>query len=95
MLDLGLTRHTTHADNGGSGIGLVTTYESLQKYGASFMIEEYEPDSGLFTKKISVTFNNLRQYILLTCRDTDEIAFLKQRADLLVISKTAHPISAQ
>lgn len=95
LLDLGLTRHTTHADNGGSGIGLVTTYEFLQKYGASFMIEEYEPDSGLFTKKISITFNNLRQYTLLTCRDTEEIAFLKQRADLLVISKTSHPISAQ
>lgn len=95
LLDLGVTRHTTHGDEGGSGIGLVTTYEFLQKCGASFMIEEYEPDSGLFTKKISVTFNNLRQYTLVTCRDADETAFLKQRADLLVIRKTSHPSSAQ
>lgn len=87
LSDLGLTRHTTHKEEGGSGIGLVAAFELLRKRGASFIIEEYEPDAGLYSKKISVIFNHLGQYALITCRKEEETDFLKQRADLLVIRK--------
>lgn len=87
LADLGLSRHTTHADNGGSGIGLVTTYDLLQKYRASLLIEEYESDSGLFTKKLSVTFNKLGQYTLATYRDMEEINYIKKRRNVFMIQK--------
>lgn len=88
LVDLGLKKHTTHKAEGGSGIGLTTLYGLLQKYGASLSIEEFAPDSGLYTKKISVIFNGLGQYTLITCRDVDEVGFLQRRTDLLILNKT-------
>lgn len=38
----GVARITTHADTGGSGIGLMTIYELCQKYGASFEIKQLQ-----------------------------------------------------
>ncbi len=87
LADLGLSRHTTHADNGGSGIGLVTIYDLLQKYRASLLIEEYESGSGLFTKKLSVTFNRLGQYTLATYRDIEEVNYIKKRRNIFIIQK--------
>jgi signal transduction histidine kinase len=87
LLDLGVQGHTTHQEDGGSGIGLVTSYELIQKQNASLAIDEYLPDSGLYTKKVSVTFNHLRQYTLFTYRNAEDVAFLRQRADLLVVKK--------
>lgn len=88
LVDLGLKKHTTHKAEGGSGIGLTTLYGLLQKYGASLSIEEFAPDSGLYTKKISVIFNGLGQYTLITCRDVDEVGYLQRRTDLLILNKT-------
>lgn len=76
---------TTHADTGGSGIGLMTTYELLRKYNASFIINEF--DSGQYTKEISIIFNDLQQYILKTYRPEEEISSLKKRNDLQIIRK--------
>ena len=38
----GIERITTHADTGGSGIGMMTIYELCQKYSASFEIEQVQ-----------------------------------------------------
>lgn len=88
LINLGLKNYTTHENDGGSGIGLVTSYEIIQKHNASLAIDEYALRSGLYTKKVSVTFNHMRQYSLYTYRDSSETALLRQRADLLVIQKT-------
>lgn len=88
LINLGLRNYTTHENNGGSGIGLVTSYEIIQKHNASLAIDEYALKAGLYTKKVSVTFNHMRQYALYTYRDSSETALLRQRADLLVIQKT-------
>lgn len=88
LINLGLKNYTTHENDGGSGIGLVTSYEIIQKHNASLAIDEYALRSGLYTKKVSVTFNHMRQYALYTYRDSSETALLRQRADLLVIQKT-------
>lgn len=88
LFNLGLKNYTTHENDGGSGIGLVTSYEIIQKYNASLAIDEYAPKSGLYAKKVSVTFNHMRQYALYTYRDSTETALLRQRADLSVIQKT-------
>lgn len=46
---------TTHKDEGGSGIGLITVGELCTKYGASFTVEEL-PSGPFYTKKVSVCF---------------------------------------
>lgn len=55
---IGKIRITTHADTGGSGIGLITTFEIAKKYKASFYIEEITTIS-MYTKKISFCFDDL------------------------------------
>lgn len=59
--DIGLKRTTTHAGEGGSGIGLMTTFEILKKHKASFVIEDIA-DNVLYTKNVSVCFDNLGQF---------------------------------
>ena len=83
----GLTQITTHETDGGSGIGLMTTYDIIKKHNASFMINEFASANGLYTKEVAVLFNNLNQYILHTSRNDEELADLNQRRDLLVIRK--------
>lgn len=56
LKSLGTKKITTHKDTGGSGIGLYSTYHLLQKYNASFSIQEISEDA--YTKKISVIFDN-------------------------------------
>lgn len=87
LVNLGLRHYTTHKNEGGSGIGLVTSHELIKKYNASLVIEEYAGDSGLYTKKVSLIFNRLGQYTLYTCRDSEELEYLKKRKDLLIIEK--------
>lgn len=62
--NFGFKNTTTHADTGGSGIGLITAYEILKKYKASFIIEEFSNDYGAFTKRVAVNFDNLNQFIV-------------------------------
>lgn len=83
LVNLGLQQYTTHKEEGGSGIGLVTSYELIKKYNASLIIEEYAQDSGLYTKKVSLIFNRLGQYTLYTCRDSEELEYLKKRKTCL------------
>lgn len=62
---IGLKRTTTHAKEGGSGIGLMTVFELIKKCQASFAIEEL-PDNQLFTKKVSVCFDQLGEFRIKT-----------------------------
>lgn len=57
---LGKVRTTTHADTGGSGIGLMTAFEIIHQYHASFTINE-TINNQLYTKKVSISFDNQDQ----------------------------------
>lgn len=83
----GLEQITTHQDDSGSGIGLITSYEIIKEKNASFIINEFSSDGGLYTKEVSVLFNNLNQYTLHTARSEEEISYLNQRTDLSIIPK--------
>lgn len=61
LSDIGLKPTTTHAGEGGSGIGLMTTFDILKRYGASFSIDTIAANA-LYTKKVSVCFDRLGQY---------------------------------
>ena len=82
LLHLGRKRYTTHKKNGGSGIGLMSTFELLEKYQASLYIDEKLAKENIYTKKVSIVFDEKREYHLHTNRSTDEQFFLRQRTDL-------------
>ncbi|MBQ0037095.1 MAG: sensor histidine kinase [Clostridiales bacterium] len=52
----GIQRVTTHADSGGSGIGMMTTYEICKQYCASFLVSNFEVGE-MYTKCVSVCFD--------------------------------------
>ncbi len=81
LADLGLRKTTTHADSGGSGIGLMTAFGILKQYNASFAIEAYSRADSVFTKRVAVIFDNQNQYTFLpkrtgnTCNCTERDLF--------------------
>ncbi len=81
----GLEQITTRADDGGSGIGMMNTYETLKKYNASFIIQELGTNHHTFTKEVTISFNNRNQYILQTGRSEEELMQLAKRPDLQII----------
>lgn len=84
LLRLGKKRYTTHKKTGGSGIGMVSTYELAQKYHASLIINETVSSSHLYTKKVSIVFDEKSSYHLISHRDSSELLYLKQRKDLKI-----------
>lgn len=85
IVHLGLKKTTTHAEHGGSGIGYETVFEILKLYRASLMIEEFSDASMPYSKRVSVKFDGLNQYIVKTMRHR-EIQALSQRDDLIVLA---------
>lgn len=63
IANMGKRRVTTHKDDGGSGIGLMTLFEILNKYNASFCLDEQQ--SNDFTKCILLTFDNLHNIVFI------------------------------
>ena len=55
---MGKKRVTTHKGEGGSGIGLMTMFEILNKYKASYRLDE-SPDKDGFTKCVKIILDNL------------------------------------
>lgn len=81
ILYLGKRNYTTYKDSGGSGIGLMTTFEILKKYSGSFIINE-KINSTAFTKKITIAFDGLNQFRVKSRRN-DIIDVSSQRNDII------------
>lgn len=86
IANLGKRRHTTHKNTGGSGIGLMTTYELVNKYHATFEIEELYGNK-LFTKRVSVLFDNNSRIAVHSSRP-EIIAACKTRNDIQLFTAT-------
>lgn len=82
LVNFGLTQLTTHADTGGSGIGLMDIWKIKEKYGISLHITEYENDAP-YTKKIALIFNKKNRYTISTPRK-EELSTLCKRTDLQI-----------
>lgn len=69
LLNLGLAPMTTHKDTGGSGIGFMTTFETLNECNASLIIEERHPvDDKDYTKAVKVRFDKKNEYKIYSYR---------------------------
>lgn len=84
LLKLGKEQVTTHKDSGGSGIGFVTTFETLHGCKGSLIIEEYEPNQCKYSKSVIIRFDNKNMYKVRSYRQ-DEISKLENGA--LIIEK--------
>lgn len=82
LYHLGRKKYTTHKQDGGSGIGMMVTYEMLQKYHGSFLIDETFSAKGFYTKKVIVIFDGKSRYHLYSKRSLEELAYLSKRKDL-------------
>lgn len=85
---LGQERITTHADSGGSGIGMKTLFEIKRKYQASIILCETVHGTGAFSKNISVIFNQQGQFIVKSDR-VDELRKNCSRKDIVILEETA------
>lgn len=81
--DFGLKAHTTHAGNGGNGIGLMDIWKLKKKYRASLVITEYAPGTYSYTKQISLIFDTKKHYIIQTYRSR-ELGQIRFRDDLYI-----------
>ena len=69
LKNLGKTPSTTHAEEGGTGMGFMNTFETLEKYKASLKIEEIgKPSKDNYTKVISIKFDNKSEYNIKSYR---------------------------
>ncbi len=84
LQSFGVEQQTTHADEGGSGIGLMDIWKLKKKYRASLLIQEFDSDPDTFRKKISLTFDSKNHYLIQTYRAQELLMTLK-RSDLYVL----------
>lgn len=68
LLKLGEEQITTHEETGGSGIGFMTTFETLKECKASLIIEEYNPETTSYTKCITIRFDGKNKYKIYSYR---------------------------
>ena len=72
LLNLGLRAITTHKLTGGSGIGFMTTFETLKATKASLIIEERHPiDDKDYTKAVRIKFDGKHEYRICSYRSKE------------------------
>lgn len=82
LVNFGLEQLTTHADTGGSGIGLMDIWKIKEKCGVSLHITEYNSNAP-YSKKIALIFNKKNRYTISTERK-EELLALSKRTDLQI-----------
>lgn len=65
LKNLGTKRITSHKDTGGSGIGIMSTFEICKRFHASFILSSSEPNSSLpYTKCLEILFDGKNETII-------------------------------
>lgn len=86
LAKIGRTKTTTHKENGGSGIGMMTTFELMERYNASLLIDE-NLTNDLYCKKVCVIFDKEHKFLINSTRK--KVLDLKfRRDDVTFISDT-------
>ena len=72
LINLGVKPSTTHVNDGGTGMGWMNTFDTLKKYKASLVIEEYgKPVEDNFTKVIRIIFDKKNIYKVSSYREEE------------------------
>ena len=66
LVNLGLQPASTHLDEGGTGIGFITTFETINSCNASFIINEITNSN--YTKSLEIKFDNKNEYVIISKR---------------------------
>lgn len=68
--NLGKKPSTTHAEDGGTGMGFMNTFDTLRKYKASLEIEEIgNPSKDNYTKILKIKFDEKEEYKVKSYRE--------------------------
>ena len=87
LLNLGQVPRTTHADNGGTGMGFMNTFDTLNKYKASIIINEYgKPSKDNYTKYIAIKFDNKNEYKIISYRSEEIEKQLKKDNKITILN---------
>lgn len=86
LRDLGLVRHTTHADTGGSGIGLMDIWSIKKHCSATLLIDELSASPASYTS-INLLWNHKDHYMIQSDRSR-ELSTCIRRSDLMILSKS-------
>lgn len=86
LINLGLERTTTHKEEGGSGIGFMTSFETLRKCKGSLIIEEYGLEENDYTKSITFKFDGKNEYKICSPR-AEEIRLKDKEKRIIIESK--------
>lgn len=85
--NLGQSRHTTHADTGGSGIGFMDIWQIKERYAATLLIDEItDTSSSQSTVCINILFNHKNHYIIQSDRHKELSSYIN-RPDIMIFSK--------
>lgn len=69
LMKLGIEPVTTYANKGGSGIGFITTFETLKQTKASLIITELLPHTeNHYTKSVTIRFDGRNEYRICSYR---------------------------
>lgn len=87
LLNLGQVPSTTHADNGGTGMGFMNTFDTLNKYKASIIINEYgKPSKDNYTKYMAIKFDNKNEYKITSYRSKEIEQQVKKDNKLTILN---------
>lgn len=80
LLKLGVEPITTHKDEGGTGIGFITTFETLKETNSSLIIEEkHEIADNDYTKAVIIRFDGKHEYKIRSYRAKEINKKIKDR----------------
>lgn len=80
LLKLGVEPVTTHKDEGGTGIGFITTFETLKETNGSLIIEEkHEMTDNDYTKAVTIRFDGKHEYKICSYRAEEIIKRVEDR----------------
>lgn len=72
LTKLGKVPSTTHKEEGGTGMGFMNTFDTLKKYKASMIINEYgHPSKENYTKVLMIKFDKMNEFKIKSYRSEE------------------------
>lgn len=83
LINLGVAPASTHTNEGGTGIGFITTFETLASCNASFVINEITANK--YTKSLKIKFDDKHEYIIISDRKKEISNLNTNNRDIILI----------